>query len=315
MGVREEPSPHTPAAWGALQNVHQDSGCSGRWIDRCVMREVKEDFDSWHVNRSGKMSRIRRSPKVGRGLQVEETTWILIQKSKSIMEPEWLEGAGAGGPGKAGGEDRYVDREWHPCIQQAAWLPPVGVRVGTPRGSWHSNTPSPGCKLILPNSLSLWKLSHSGMLTKREAYGKEEQIDSCLSQESHTSLLQKLCAPGFWQPLRHQDGIWGAGSEQWEGAAPQTETHIHPGKVNDCTQDIYLWGCSPSKTNYWSSPCERVPGINRPRGWRGKVLWCIFVIFMSLLRILYLWAPASGGGGGNVHLGGALGSRLLKGHT
>lgn len=61
-------------------------------------------------------------------------------------------------------------------------------------------------------------------------------------------------------------GIQGSRSEQWGGPAPETETHIHPGKVNDCTQDIYLWGCSSSKTNYWPFPCERAPSIN----WSGS---------------------------------------------
>lgn len=111
------------------------------------------------------------------------------------------------------------------------------------------------------------------MITKKEAVLKRSKLTrepcACLpepgkqvfSAPTDTHFPKAVCWQR-WQPLRQRDGIPGSRSEQWEGPAPETETHTHPGKVNDYTQDIYLWGCSPSKTNYWPFPCERAPSIN-----------------------------------------------------
>ena len=43
---------------------------------------------------------------------------------------------------------------------------------------------------------------------------------------------------------------------------PRQKHNTQPGKVNDGTRGIYLWGCSPSKTNYWPFPCERAVSVN-----------------------------------------------------
>lgn len=148
-------------------------------------------------------------------------------------------------------------------------------------------------------------------------------VPDCQSQDSkpHLQMIHtfpKSCSVTILtappSPRRH------SGCREWAMRGLGTRdrnTHTHPRKVNGCTQNIYLWGCSPSKTNYWPFPCERVlsikllgAGVERCEDtslWYSWVCWEFPSKEFSISGLLQV-------GGRKVHFRRALRNRVLKWH-
>lgn len=125
------------------------------------------------------------------------------------------------------------------------------------------------CVNIVPEPFSR-KLSCSGAVTRRKLVWRRSRVSGapCLSagankgrlllRKRQTHLSPKPPAhscdsPSFTAPAFLGPGV----SSEWDWRPRQTLTR--PGEVNDCAQDIYLGGRSPSKTSYWPFPCEGAP--------------------------------------------------------